>query len=260
MMEKELLYTLHKFKDGYISGEELANKFNVTRTSIWNHIDYFRKQGYTIEAHPNLGYRLMNVPDRMLPDEIQYKLNTKIIGKRVFAYEKIGSTNDAAKELAANGEPEGTVVFAECQTKGRGRLKREWFSPAKEGLWFSVILRPQTEPGFAPMFTAISALACAQTIMKETGLSVWIKWPNDIFINDKKAGGILVELNQDLDRIQYVVLGIGINVNIGHFPKKIQKTATSLKIESGRKHSRIELVKEILRSLEHFYGLLKEKK
>lgn len=252
MTEQEILHTLHKFRDGYISGEELADKFKVSRTTIWNNIDFLRKQGYTIEAHPNLGYRLIDVPDRVLPDEIQYELNTKIIGKRIYAYEKTGSTNDIAWEMALKGEPEGSAVFAESQTKGRGRLKREWFSPARKGLWFSVILRPQLTPNYAPMITAMSAVAVTRAIAKHTGLSVWIKWPNDIYINGKKAGGILTELNTELDIIKFVVLGIGINVNIKDFNIE---TATSLMIEGGKTYSRIELAKEILISLEHYYKL-----
>lgn len=249
----DLLYVLHKFKDGYISGEELANKFNVSRTTIWNNIDYLRKQGYTIEAHPNLGYRLIDVPDRLLPDELQYGLNTKVMGKRIYAYEEVGSTNDIAWEMALKGEPEGSVVFAESQTKGRGRLKRKWFSPKRKGLWFSVILRPQLTPNYAPMITAVSAVAVSRAIARFTGLSVWIKWPNDIYVNEKKAGGILTELNTELDTIKFVILGIGINVNVEEFPDNIK--ATSLKLESGKDYSRIELAKEILTSLEYYYNL-----
>lgn len=252
MTEQEVLYTLHKFKDRYISGEELANKLNVSRTTIWNNIDFLRKQGYTIEAHPNLGYRLIDVPDRVLPDEIQYGLKTKIMGKRIYAYEEVGSTNDIAWELAGQGEPEGSVVFAESQTKGRGRLKRQWFSPSRKGLWFSVILKPDLTPNYAPMITAVSAVATARAIAKYTGLSVWIKWPNDIYINGKKAGGILTELNTELDTIKFVILGIGINVNVDNFSIE---TATSLMIEGGKFYSRIELAKEILISLEYYYKL-----
>lgn len=254
-MERELLYTLHRFKDGYISGEELANKFNVSRTTVWNYIDFFRKQGYTIEAHPHLGYRLIDVPDRVLPDEIQYELSTKIIGKRIYTYEEIGSTNDIAWEMAIKGEPEGSVIFAESQTKGRGRLKRKWFSPKRKGLWFSIILRPQLVPSYAPMITAMSAVSVAKAIAKYAGLSIWIKWPNDIYVNGKKLGGILTELNTELDTIKFVILGIGINVNIDNWPGVLKETATSLKIKS-----RIEFAKEVLISLEHYYNLLIDKK
>lgn len=250
---KELLYILHKFRDRYISGEELASRFNVSRTAIWNNIDFLRRQGYTIEAHPNLGYRLIDVPDRLLPDEIQYELETKVIGSRVYSYEEVGSTNDIAWEMALNGEPEGSVIFAETQTNGRGRLKRKWFSPHRHGLWFSLILRPSLTPNYAPIITAMSAVATAKAIVRFTGLSVWIKWPNDIYINNKKAGGILTELNTELDTIKFVILGIGINVNIDEFPSGL--IATSLKIEGGRSYSRIELAREILRSLDYYYGL-----
>lgn len=247
-----LLYTLHKFKDKYISGEELANRFKVSRTTIWNNIDFLRKQGYKIEAHPNMGYRLVEVPDRMLPDEIQYELNTKIIGRRVYTYEEIGSTNDIAWDTALKGEPEGSVVFAESQTKGRGRQGRKWYSPGRKGLWFSVILRPNLTPNYAAIITAMSAAACSGAIAKYTGQNVWIKWPNDLYINNKKVGGILTELNTELDEIKFVILGIGINVNMDNFPDNI--TATSLFC------SRIGLAKELLVFLDHYYNLLLEGK
>jgi BirA family biotin operon repressor/biotin-[acetyl-CoA-carboxylase] ligase len=260
MKEEELLYELHKSRDIYRSGEELADFFGVSRTSIWNYIDYFRKQGYQIEAHPNLGYRLLDAPDRILPDEIKYKLDTKIIGKKIYSLEEINSTNDTAWEKAISGEAEGAVVFAESQTKGRGRLKRNWFSPKRKSLLFSVILRPQLAPNYAPLVTAVSAVSVAKAISNLTGLITWIKWPNDIYVNEKKAGGILTELNIELDAIKFVILGIGINVNIDQFPKELEKTATSLKIESGNKFSRIELAKQVLVSLDYYYNLLLEKK
>lgn len=260
MTHEKLLFALHTSKDTYISGEELADRFSVSRTSVWNHIDYLRKQGYTIEAHPNLGYRLINVPDRLLPDEIQYELNTKVIGRKIYSFEEINSTNDTAWEKAIKGEPEGAVIFAEFQTKGRGRLKRQWFSPGRKGLLFSVILKPHLAPNYVPMITAMSAVSVARAITKYTGLSSWIKWPNDIFVNGKKAAGILTEINTELDVIKFVVLGIGVNANMDKFSDDIKKTATSLRLEGGMDYSRVELSKEILRSLEHYYNLLLEKK
>lgn len=255
-MDTEILNALHKFKDGYISGEELAGKLKVSRTAIWNHIEYLRGQGYTIEAHPRLGYRLIEIPDRLFPDEIQRELETKLIGKKVWVYEKITSTNDVASDLAIKGEPEGGVVFAESQAKGRGRLGRSWFSPKHKGLWFSVILRPPLQPVYAPMITIASSIAVAKAIIKYTGQSVWIKWPNDIYTNDKKVGGILTEMNTELDTIKFVILGIGINVNlkVDDFPEELRDKATSISC------SRIELVKEILGSLEFYYKMLNEKR
>ena len=259
-MEKQILYALHRVKGGYLSGEELAGRWGVSRTSIWNWIDYFRKQGYTIEAHPRLGYRMIDVPDRMLPDEIQYGLKTKIIGRNIHAREKTVSTSDIAWDLAGRGAPEGTVVFAEHQTCGRGRMQRKWFSSSRQGLFFSIILRPPLKPGYAPMIVAAAAVACARAITGYTGLSVFSKWPNDIYINNKKAGGILTELNTELDRLKFAVLGIGINVNIDEFPAEIRQTATSLKKEGGQAYSRIELAREMLRSLDVYYQLLLNRK
>jgi len=259
MLETQLLYALHKYKDGYISGEELAGEFKVSRTSVWNYIDYFRKQGYAIEAHPNLGYRLIEIPDRMLPDEVQYGLDTKIVGKKICAYEETGSTNDVALEMANKGEPEGSVIFAESQTKGRGRLKRQWYSPKRKGLWFSLILRPDMSPQYAPIITACGAVAVAKAVGSFTGLSVWIKWPNDIFVNGKKVGGILTELSTEIDSVKFVIIGIGINVNGTKWPEELKNIATSLEEEGGRKYSRIDLSREILKSLDYYYGLIRKK-
>lgn len=254
-MNTKILDSLHRFKDGYISGSELAGTLKVSRTAVWNHIEYLREQGYSIEAHPRLGYRLKSVPDRLLPDEIQRDLTTKYIGRKLWVYEMVTSTNDTAWELAIKDAPSGSVVFAESQSKGRGRIGRSWFSPKRKGLWFSVILRPNLQPVYAPMITIAGSIAVAKAIMKHTGLSVWIKWPNDIYINNRKLGGILTEMNTELDRIKFVILGIGINVNIEPqvFPKELQEKAVSIKC------SRIEVVKEIMVSLEFYYNMLNKK-
>lgn len=258
-MQKSILYALHKFKDGYVSGEQLASHLKVSRTSIWNQIDFFRKQGYVIEAHPRLGYKLTSVPDRLLPDEIQRDLQTRIIGREILAYEEIESTNDIAWELAAQGAKAGTVVFAESQTKGRGRMGRKWFSPQRKGIWFSVILRPKIHPASAALITICSATAIAETVKKYTGLeTTTIKWPNDIYIKNKKAGGILIELNMELDKIKFAIVGIGLDVNIKEkdYPVALRKQATSLLIETGSACSRLALAQELLESLDHYNHLL----
>lgn len=265
-IDTKILDSLHKYKDGYISGEELASKLKVSRTAVWNHIDYFRKHGYDIEAHPRLGYKLINIPDRLFPDEIQRDLHTKIIGKKVWVYEKTTSTNDIAWDLAIKNEHEGGVVFAESQTKGRGRLGRIWNSPKRKGLWFSVILRPDLQPIYAPMITIASSIAVAKSIIKYTGLSVWIKWPNDIYMDNKKLGGILTEMNTELDSIKFVVLGIGINVNstINDFSDDLKNKVVSLQCSPSScaqgLGSRLELAKEILVGLDHYYKMLNQKK
>ncbi|GAG46082.1 unnamed protein product, partial [marine sediment metagenome] len=162
-----------------------------------------------------------------------------------WVYEKATSSNDLAWDLAVKDEPEGGVVFAETQTKGRGRLGRSWFSPKQKGLWFSVILRPQLQPVYVPMITIVSSIAVAKAITKYTGVSVWIKWPNDIYVNGKKVGGILTEMNTELDRIRFVILGIGININLQpqDFPEEFRDKAASIRC------SRIELIKDVLVSL-----------
>lgn len=255
-MNTKILNALHKFKDGYISGEELAGKLKVSRTAVWNHIEYLRGQGYVIEAHPRLGYKLIDIPDRLFPDEIQRGLKTKVIGRHVWVYEKATSTNDMAWDLALGGEPEGGVVFAESQTRGRGRMGRSWFSPRRKGLWFSVVLRPYLQPSYAAMITIASSIAVAKAIRRPTGLSVWIKWPNDIYIDGRKVGGILTEMSTELDTIKFVILGIGINVNCEaeDFPGELRDRAGSIKC------SRVDLVKDILASLELYYNMLNDKR
>ena len=259
-MQKKILYALHKYKDGYISGEELASKLKVSRTSVWNNIEFFRKQGYEVEAHPRLGYKLISVPDRLFPDEIQRTLKTKIVGKKIWMYEETESTNSVAIQFASNGKPDGSIVASESQTKGRGRMGRKWFSPRRKGIWFSVILRPQMHPESVPMITVCGAVAVGEAISSATGLSTWIKWPNDIYINDKKVGGILLEASTEMDRIAYIVMGIGINVNVSlkEIPQELKDKATSISIELGEGFSRVKLFKEILENIDRYYSLLKQ--
>lgn len=252
----QILSALHKFKDGYVSGEDLADKLGVSRTSVFYYIETLREHGYVIEAHPRLGYRLLDVPDRLFPDEIQRDLKTEFIANQVWVYDKTVSTNDVAWDMAIKGAVEGGVVLAEQQTKGRGRLNRSWFSPKRKGLYFSLVLRPQVEPSYAPMITIAASIAVSMAIIKCTGLSVWIKWPNDIFIDGKKAGGILTEMSTELDRIKFVILGIGINTNLSEddFPEELKNKATGVKCD------RLILLKEVLISIEKYYKMLNEKR
>lgn len=248
----KLLRTFHESGEKYLSGEELASRLHVTRTTIWNHIHYLKEQGYEFDASTNLGYRLVGIPDRMLPDEISYGLETKWLGHKIISYEEADSTNDIAIKLAEDGAKEGTVIFAEHQRSGRGRLRRKWFSPKRKDILLSFILRPDIHPRKVTQLTITSALAATGAIRKLYNLPALIKWPNDIYINDKKCGGILIEMNAEPDKIKYVVIGIGINVNSHHndFAKSIQDSATSLSIESGKKCDRIKFARELLRQFE----------
>ena len=247
--DAKILTALRANSDG-VSGAEIAEQLGVTRAAIWGRIEELRQLGYDIEAGPHFGYRLVSAPDALHADDLLARLGkTKIVGRDIRVFEQTTSTNDVIEKLARDGVKEGAVVFAESQTKGRGRLGRAWMSPARKGLWFSVLLRPDLRPQETTRLTVASAAALRRAIQSETGLDPEIKWPNDILIRGKKVAGILTELSAELDRVKHVILGIGVDVNLGanEFPAELRKTATSLKIESGKAISRPELATAILR-------------
>jgi len=240
-----------------VSGAELSQQLGVSRAAIWARIEELRKLGYDIEASPHLGYRLISAPDLLHADDLMSRLGkTKIIGRDIRVFERTTSTNDVIEKLARHGVKEGAVVFAEAQTKGRGRLGRRWTSPERKGLWFSVLLRPDLRPQETTQLTVVAATALWRAIHEQTGLRPEIKWPNDILIRGRKTAGILTELTAELDRVKYVILGIGVDVNLGagDFPAELRKLATSLKIEAGNAVSRSELATAILRELDRDYA------
>ena len=253
--DAKILFALRRNPDG-VSGAELAGELGISRAAVWSHIEDLRKLGYGIEAGPHSGYRLLDEPDALLADDLIARLGkTKIIGRDIRVFEQTTSTNDVIEKLARDGVREGVVVFAESQTKGRGRLGRKWISPAHKGLWFSILLRPNLRPQQTTQLTIAAATALRRAIHLETGLPAEIKWPNDILINGKKAAGILTELSAELDRVRHVIPGIGIDVNqdANEFPPELRKIATSLKIERGESVSRAELAAAILRELDDDY-------
>jgi len=256
-MDDKILNIFRSSNGEFISGEEISEKLGISRAAVWKHIDKLRKEGYEITGEPHVGYRLIGTPDKLISEEVSHGLGTKIIGKKIHSYESTDSTNDVAHRLAQSGSPEGTVVFSESQSKGRGRMGRHWVSPKGKGIYFSLILRPDVSPAEAPKITLMSAVAVAAAVRKITNLSALIKWPNDILVNDRKVCGILTEMSAEVNTVSYIVLGIGINVNTGveHLPKE----ATSLKHEIGKEISRVELAREILRELERQYHIFKEK-
>jgi BirA family biotin operon repressor/biotin-[acetyl-CoA-carboxylase] ligase len=247
---------LRENPDG-VSGAELAEQLGISRAAVWARIEELRSLDYEIEAGPHFGYRLVSAPDALHADDLLARLGkTRVIGRDIRVFEQTTSTNDVIEKLARDGVKEGAVVFAESQTKGRGRLGRKWISPERKGLWFSVLLRPDLRPQEATQLTVASATALRRAIQSETGLHPEIKWPNDILIGGKKVAGILTELSAELDRVRHVILGIGVDVNLGagEFPPELRKLATSLKIESGRAISRAELATAILRELDADYA------
>ena len=246
-MRSRILELLRKAGEEYMSGEEIAKKLGVSRTAVWKHIKELREAGYGIKSRSRSGYALEEPPDCLLPGEIKNGLRTRCIAKDIVFFEEIDSTNQVAKQLAQKGAAAGTVVVAESQGKGRGRLERSYFSPAGKGIWFSVILRPHILPQEAPKCTLLAAVAVAMA-MKRFGLKSEIKWPNDILHEGKKLTGILTEMSAEIDRINYIVIGTGINVNIEEeeFPEELRDKATSLSIMKGERLPRVAFFQAVL--------------
>jgi len=260
--DAKILYALRASPDG-VSGTQLAEQLAISRAAIWSRMEELRKVGFAIEAGPHFGYRLVDEPDALLADDLIARLGeTRVIGRDIQVFEQTTSTNDVAEKLARDGVKEGAVVFAESQTKGRGRLGRVWLSPTRKGLWFSVLLRPNLHPQETTQLTVFSATALRRAFKNITGLTAEIKWPNDLLLGGKKTAGILTEMSAEMDRVRHIILGIGVDVNqdAGEFPPELRKTATSLKIESGSAVSRAELAVEILRELDEDYARIREGK
>jgi len=237
-----------------ISGEYLASQLGLSRAAVWKRVHRLKAQGYVIEGSPRRGYRLLGVPDKLLPEEVLQGLKTRIFTGPVHYFETLGSTNDLAKALAAQGAPEGTVVVAEAQTSGRGRLGRTWDAPPQAGLYVSLVLRPMLPPMELPQITLTTAVAVVRAVRRVAGLAPGIKWPNDLLLNGKKLGGILTEMETESDRIRHVVVGLGLNVNNPGFAPELAATATSLALATGKTFSRINLLQAWLEEFEALYG------
>jgi BirA family transcriptional regulator, biotin operon repressor / biotin---[acetyl-CoA-carboxylase] ligase len=256
-LDLQILNALRAAGESAVSGAQLSHALGVTRAAIWARIEDLRLLGYDIEAGPHLGYRLVSAPDVLHADDLLSRLGRiKVIGRDIRVFAETTSTNDVIERLARDGVKEGVVVFAESQTKGRGRLGRKWLSPARKGLWFSILLRPDLRPQQATQLTVAAATALRRAIGSLTGLSPEIKWPNDIQIRGRKVAGILTELSAELDRIKHIILGIGVDVNLnpGEFPVELRRAATSLKAELGQPVLRPELAVAILRELDGDYA------
>ncbi|MCA9401377.1 MAG: biotin--[acetyl-CoA-carboxylase] ligase [Candidatus Omnitrophica bacterium] len=248
---KTQIIQLLKQSEGYLSGEEISRHFRISRAAIWKVIQELRKEGYVIEAVSNKGYTLNAVPDRLTSYEVQYGLKTSLMGKELLHYDTIGSTMEEAYRLAHDGAPEGMVVCAEEQTKGKGRMGRVWVSPKSKGIYMSVILRPKMTSTEAAKITLLSAVAVYEALKKCSHVDVQIKWPNDLIVQNQKLCGILTELNAEMERVRFVVVGIGLNVNTPL--KMLPQHAVSLKTLTRKTYSRVEIMQEILRSLDKWY-------
>lgn len=247
---------------GFISGERMAEQLEMSRSAIWKNIEELRNLGYVIESVKGEGYNLKSRPDLLLPCEVNRFLNTEFMGRRIDYYDIIDSTTKVARNMCLGGNHEslnGTVIVAEEQTGGVGRLGRAWSSP-RGGLWISIILTPKINMDHLFTVTMAASIAIVRAIKKETGIGSLIKWPNDIYIGDRKVGGLLVEISAEADRINYCILGIGIDVNVlpEDFPDDIITPITSIFAETGNLINRAGLLARILREFEQRYRLLEE--
>lgn len=251
---KEEILRLLRSADGYISGQELCNRFGVSRTAVWKAINQLKEAGYEIEAQQNKGYRLMAAPDLMTEAEIKSLMHTEWMAKEVLYFDTIDSTNTKAQELAEKGYPSGTLVVADKQESGKGRRGRSWVSPSGTGIFMTLMIKPDINPNNASMLTLVAALAVAKAITSVTGEEALIKWPNDIVINGKKVCGILTEMNAQFDYINHIVVGIGINVHNESFPEEISQMASSLMIEAGGKRfHRAQIIADTMSYFEQYY-------
>ena len=259
---KNDIVRLLKEKNDFISGEDISNMLGVSRAAIWKHVKSLREEGYEIESFSRKGYRLIQSPDILSQNKISKYLGTSIIAREMIYFDTISSTNTKAKEMADKGAEDGTVIISEEQKGGRGRFGREWTSPKHKGIWMSIILRPHVNPNDISIVTQVAAASVVEAGL-EMGFDFYVKWPNDIIMNDKKVCGILTEMSGELNHINYVVLGIGVNVNqdIDDFPDDLRERASSVKIESGKYVSRQELCAKILNHFETLYdSFLRDKK
>ena len=257
MTMKEKILDYLKKEQEYLSGDEISGRLGISRQGLWKHIQDLKDLGYDIVAVPHLGYRLLSSPDRLFALETTHGLNTKFIAKKIHYFDYLASTMDLAMQLGIQAAPHGTVVLAESQTKGRGRLGRSWFSPKYKGIYMSLILRPNISPSASSVLTLLSAVSICEAVKTVTGLDAQIKWPNDVFIANKKIAGILTEMNSEVDKVNFVVIGIGLNVN--NDKKSLIAQATSLKEQAGQPVNRVALLQELLRGIENNYSLLEDK-
>ncbi len=271
-MKYEIGQLLKEASPRYVSGGELGRRFNISRTAIWKYIEELRREGYCVEASPRKGYRLMPSEDKLNSWEISNNLDTQTVGRIVKYFDTIDSTNNYAKKLAAEGCADGLTVVAGQQTAGRGRLGRSWESQPDKGIYITVVFRPDMAPAETQIFTLAAAVAAVKAISEATGICLGIKWPNDLVTKGKKVCGILLEMSSEADRVNYIVLGIGINYSHeqDEFPEELRSKAISLKMaadalrlsktsepaETSRPIGRLSVIRSVLRELDKIYSLI----
>jgi BirA family biotin operon repressor/biotin-[acetyl-CoA-carboxylase] ligase len=237
-----------------VSGGRIAREIGVSRSTVWRWVQRLRELGVRVKGQTATGYFLEMVPDILTPDLLRKRVKGKLFGKRFYHFFKTDSTNRVAMELAYAGESEGAVILAEEQSAGRGRAGRKWHSEVGAGIYVTLLLRPPLSPVQAPLLTMLAGLSLHAAILGQTGLNTELKWPNDILLNDKKIGGILTEMHAEPSQVRFVIVGIGINVNQEKFPPELCSIATSLRNETGRAQSRLELLVRLLREFETDYN------
>ncbi|NLE64457.1 MAG: biotin--[acetyl-CoA-carboxylase] ligase [Elusimicrobia bacterium] len=250
---KEKILQMLRAEQAFVSGQRISRALQVSRAAVWKAVEALRQEGYAIEAVSRRGYRLASVPDKVSSAEVQFHLGTRVLGRHVHHFETLPSTMDEAFRLAGEGAPEGTIVIAEAQTRGRGRLGRSWVSPKGKGLYFSLILRPSCPLAEIPRLTLLAAVAVSEAVEAVSGVRLLIKWPNDLLFGKKKVVGILTEMRAEMDRVDFVVLGIGANIQArsGSLPPE----AIALEEAAACSLSRVALLQEMLRILEKWYSL-----
>lgn len=256
-LQQALLEILFENKNGYISGQTISNQLGCSRTAVWKHIKDLENKGYHIESIHKKGYKLISAPNELSEGEILAGLKTEKLGKKIIFKEKIPSTQKLAHHLAEDGTPHGSLVLADQQLTGRGRLGRQWHSPKGTGIWMSLIIRPELSPQRAPQLTLLTAVAIVKAIQDVTQVECQIKWPNDILYQGKKLVGILTELQAEVDVTKAVIIGIGMNVNIdkNQFPDDLVDKATSIKEITGKEFRRSTIIQTILFEFEKLYNI-----
>ena len=250
---REKILEILKGSDGYVSGEEISHVLGISRAAVWKHIRNLKNEGYKIESVTNKGYKLGGIPEKLDIDKIHEMLKTKVIGQRIKYVNSTDSTNNECKRL--EDKTDGTLVIADAQTAGKGRLGRVWESPHGSGIWMSILLKPDVSLESVSQITLVTGMAVCRAV----GIDAMIKWPNDVVIDGKKICGILTEMSAEIERINYVICGIGINVNTPSFPEELQDKATSLFVETAKKHEREKIAADVLNEFEKLYNVFTEK-
>ena len=253
-MKTKILKVLRN-SDKYISGQSICDELGISRTAVWKYMNQLKEDGYGIEATQNKGYNITKYPDVLTEVELGSLFENDFLGNKIYFYDEIDSTNNEAKKKAEDGAKQGTLVIAECQNGGRGRRGKKWISPSGSGIWMSFVLKPTIHPYGASMITLVAALSVVSALKNIKGLECNIKWPNDIVANGKKICGILTEMSSELDAVNYVIIGIGININSTEFDEEISDIASSVFLETGLTIKRSQVVADFAKYFEKYYSI-----